>query len=339
MGDALFPSFPSGEADGNRCGTAVDIFTNFLPTSPIPIIAVTGCPGFDSGKGVVRTYEFDGNDWNVGTDISASNGANGDSFGSAVALAITCDFIPPITFSCTPRLAVGAPNKAHGSAILGGALYVYAGGSTWNETDIFTHVSPTSFAATFFGISMDMNGSQLITGSPGAFTTECGTAPRCGRTIRWERSGSSWNSTVGGGAVNLGGTPPGEQVGMQFGRSVALGFDNWIAIGAPMTDGPAGLVGTYEGLGLVELRRESNGDWGNGWGDSRAELRPESFSISLNYDDSRFGTSVAFGDERWLAVGVPHWPQLVLPGPSQTPRGQVWMYAEPDGVFSDRFEK
>jgi len=339
VGETFFPSLPPAVADGGRCGTAVDVVTSFLPTSPFSVMAVSSCPGFDSGKGVVRVYAFDGNEWSLNPDISASDGANGDSFGSALALTISCDFVPPAGISCLPRLAVGAPTKQHGNAILAGAVYVYAGNDL-NETDIFTHESPSTFGATLFGISVDINSSQLLVGSSGAYTTNCPNAPRCGRTLRWERDGSNWNSTVGGGAVNVGGTPPGEQVGMQFGRSVALGFDNWIAIGAPQTDGgDAGFGGTYEGLGMVELRRNSNGDWGNSWGDSRGELRPDNFPFSLDYDDSQFGASVAFGGQRWLAVGVPRWLHLSFPGPVEVRHGQVWMYAQPDGIFNDRFEQ
>jgi hypothetical protein len=320
---------------GMRCGTSVDIVSNPL-SSTTPVLAVTGCPGFDSGAGMVRTYEFDGNDWSFGTVISASDGANGDSFGSSVAITIACDFIPPTGIQCLPLLAVGAPNKQHGSAILGGAAYVYAG-NDFNETDIFTHESPSSFGATFFGASVDINGSQLLVGSRGAFTVDCPNAPRCGRVYRWERDGSSWNPQVGGGAINAGGAPAGEQGGMRFGHAVALGFDNWIAIAAPLTDGGENSFGNpVDELGHIELRRASDGDWGTNWTDTRDEFRPDSLSLPFNYTGSQFGQSVAFGGGRWLAVGMPRSPALPFPG---VPRGSVWLYAEPDGIFSDRFEQ
>ncbi len=124
---------------------------------------------------------------------------------------------------------------------------------------------------------------------------------------------------------------------MRFSRAVALGFDNWIAIAAPLTDGGEDAFGnTVEGLGLVELRRDSNGDWGTNWGDTQDEFRPENLSLPLNYDDSQFGTSLAFGGQRWLAVGAPRWSSLPFPG---APRGTVWLYAEPDRIFNDRFEQ
>lgn len=319
---------------GWECGTAVDIVSNPLSLST-PVIAVTGCPQEDSARGRVIVLPFDGNEWNQGTSLMASDGAAGDTFGAAVALAVSCDFVPPVGIACTPRLVVGAPTKQHGSAILGGAVYVYTG-SNWTETDIFTHPSPSAFGATLFGISVDINGSQLLVGSSQAFTTTCPDAPRCGTVRRWERDGGNWTLQSGGGAVNAGGTPPGEQVGMQFGRAVALGFDNWIAIAAPRTDGGEDSFGnTIEDLGLVELRRDDSGDWGTGWGDTKGELRPAGGLLPLNYDDSRFGTSVAFGGGRWLVVGAPRWPTLPLPGAQ---RGVVWIYGIVDELFTDRFE-
>jgi len=218
---------------------------------------------------------------------------------------------------------------------LGGAVYVYAG-SNFNETDIVTHESPTTFGATLFGISDDINSSQLLVGSSQAFTSNCPNAPRCGRVFRWEREGSTWTSRIGGGATNAGGTPPGEQLGMRFTRAVAQGFDNWIAIAAPLTDGGQDPFGhTVEGLGLVELRRASNRDWGTNWNDTQDEIRPENLFLPLDYDNSQFGTSIAFGGQRWLAVGAPRWSSLPFPG---APRGTVWMYAERDRIFADRYQ-
>jgi len=335
VGETLFPSLPVEIADGARCGSSVDIVTSFVPVGGFSTIAVTGCPGFDSAKGSVRVLGFDGNNWSLAPDLNASDGVSGDTFGAAVALTVSCDPAPPAGILCQPRLAVGAPTKSHGSAILGGAAYVFAG-SDWNETDIFTHESPSTFGATLFGISVDINPSQLLVGSSQAFTSNCPNAPRCGRVFRREREGSTWTSRIGGGAINAGGTPPGEQLGMRFSRAVALGFDNWIAIAAPLTDGGEDAFGnTVEGLGLVELRRASNGDWGTNWVDTQDEFRPENLSLPLNYDDSQFGTSLAFGGQRWLAVGAPRWSSLPFPG---APRGTVWLYAEPDRIFADRFQ-
>ena len=319
---------------GDQCGTAVDIARNQFSLSN-SLFAVTGCPQDESAQGRAIIYLFDGEQWHQGTSIFASDGASGDTFGAALAITVSCDFVPPVTFLCQPRLAVGAPTKQHGSAILGGAVYVYAG-SNFNETDIFTHESPTTFGATLFGISVDINPSQLLVGSSQAFTSNCPNAPRCGRVFRWERDGSTWTSQIGGGAINAGGTPPGEQLGMRFSRAVALGFNNWIAIAAPLADGGEdSFDNTVEGLGLVELRRASNRDWGTNWNDTQDEFRPENLSLPLNYDDSQFGASIALGGQRWLAVGAPRWSSLPFPG---APRGAVWLYAERDQIFADRFQ-
>lgn len=316
---------------GERCGTAVDISYTRVAVST-RAQAVSGCPGYSTGQGQVRSYAYDGDNWSQDATVTASNGAGGDGFGTALALHRTCSELPfP---NCSRRLAVGAPNKQHGSAILGGAVYVFAGGG-WGQTDVFTHPSPTSFGATFYGRSVDLNANQLLIGSPGGFTSECPNAPRCGLVNHYELNGTTWSSVGGGGAINSGGVPPGEQANMAFGRAVALGFDNWIAVAAPLADGPGSGGSATADVGMIELRRNDNGDWGASWSDYQGEFRPNPAALTY-VGESHFGNSLAFGGDRWLAVGYPRARTSLISGAR---RGQVWMYAQPDGVFADRFEQ
>ena len=318
-------------SEGERCGTDVSVATTPI-TIPAMATAVSGCPDFNSSRGQVRVYSFDGSDWAFNTTITSSDGGSGDSFGHSVALHRSCTFVP--TPSCLTRLAVGAPDKQHGSANLAGSAYVFNG--SWTETDVFTHVNPESFAGTLYGIAVDINSTQLVIGSAHGWNVECSNYPRCGMVYHYEFSGGSWSQVSGGGAINDGGNPPGQQQGMGFGRAVALGFDNWVAIGAPFTDGPDGSMGTWQDLGMAELRRGDNGAWGASWSDSRGELRPPGPSV-IDRDDSQFGFSLNFGGERWLAAGLPRTPTSGAFG--APPRGAVWIYNVPDGIFSDRFEE
>lgn len=320
----------SGQSTGERCGTAVSIATTPI-TLPATATAVSGCPQYNSALGRVRVYSFDGSDWSFNTAITSSDGSSGDTFGAAVSLHRSCSFLP--TPSCLTRLAVGAPTKQHGSSILAGSAYVFDG--SWNQTHSFTHLSPGSFGLTLFGIAVDINATQLIIGSSGGLTADCPNTPnvpRCGLARHWEFDSGGWNVAGVATASNVGGQPPGEQQSMAFGRAVALGFDNWIGVAAPFADGLNAFESQVEDLGMVELRRNDSGEWSAGH--YQGELRPVPGISSQT--GSHFGTSIAFGGGRWLAVGYPRARIGAFPGARL---GQVWMHAEPDGIFADRFEE
>lgn len=312
------------------CGTSVVLAFNPLNLN-MPAVAVWGCPYTNSDpsfSGSVWRASFDGDNWSaVPGSLNYSDAANGDQFGAALGLYRFCS----LPDSCLTQLAVGAPTKQHSNSDDAGSVYVF---QNWIETHIFTHPSPYSFDKTLFGASVDINASQLLVGAPGGYTTDCPDPPRCGYLRRWEADGNNWLFTMGGGAINAGGEPPGEQLGMQYGQAVALGFDNWIAVAAPYTDGPDGSGGMTKNVGMIELRRGSNGDWGSDWDDTQGEIRPHPLQDN-NATDSHFGTSVAFGDFlRWLAVGV---PGALTDAAPQVRRGQVWVYDIADGIFADRF--
>jgi hypothetical protein len=319
---------------GERCGAAVSIALTPI-VIPARATAVSGCPGYNQSQGKVQVYSFDGSDWSFNTTITSSDGVGGDLFGRAVALHRSCGFIPAPT--CLTRLAVGAPGKAHGTLLAVGSAYVFDGG--WNETDIFTPFTAPWHAATLYGIDVDINRDQLIIGSSHGLAGSCPGSPswpRCGRIDHFEFDSGSWSYSNGGGAINDGGSPPGQERDMAFGQAVALGFDNWIAIAAPFTDGPDGQSGTWDNLGMVELRRDVSGGWGVGSSSYRGELRPSGPS-SINRAGSLFGNSLDFDNGRWLAVGIPR--TRVATGSSAPRFGEVWMYVRSDGIFADRFEE
>jgi hypothetical protein len=317
--------------DFARCGTDVSIAVTPI-TIPALATAVSGCPQHNNSQGQVRVYSFDGSDWSFNTTITSSDGTSGDTFGAAVALHRSCTFLP--TPSCLTRLAVGAPTKQHGTSFLAGSAYVFDG--SWNQTHSFTHLSPDSFGLTLFGIAVDINATQLVIGSSGGLTGDCPNTPnvpRCGLARHWEFDNGNWNVSSVATAVNVDGAPSGEQQGMAFGRAVALGHDNWIAVAAPMTDRPDSDGDTVADLGMVELRRNNNGAWSAGH--YQGEIDPLVGTV-FDQSDTRFGTSVAFGGGRWLAVGH---PRVKIGRFEGVRRGLVYMYAVPDGIFADRFEE
>ena len=309
---------------GTQCGYDVSVARRALDFAQ-PAVAIVGCPGASNSAGFARVYIFDGDSWSTEPSIYSTDSSSGDNFGAAVSLHSSCTLFP--SPSCLTRLAVGAPHKKHGDAVLAGSVYVFDG--SWTETDIFTLPQPDFLDYAYFGAAVDINRTELLVGVPGGQTSQaCSDLPRCGQARHWERSGGSWTFKSSGGAINSGGDPAGEQLGMRFGNTIALGFDNWIAVGAPYTDGSAG-----NNVGLVELRRNDNGDWGVGTNDSRGEIRTTNPRPGQVFANGLFGHSLAFGDDNWLAIGFPRW------GTTEGQQGAVWMYAIPDGIFADRFEQ
>ena len=310
---------------GSRCGTQVAVSATGVTSGAA--IAAIGCPGWNEERGRVWTRDYSAGDGAWGeswTAVNSSDNAPGDRFGESLAL-----YRGEALGMSVRRMVVAAPHRSFPPAFGAGKVYAFEGPG-WTETQSFTHVNPSSFSATFYGSALAMNASQLIIGARGGLTFVCPNAPRCGQVYRYERSGSTWQSAGGGGAVNLGGNPPGEQVGMRFGAAVAIGFDNWVAVAAPRANGWTQSNGLAQEVGMVELRRADNGGWGVSWNDHQGEVRPAGIGL-LAASQGHFGTSVAFGGRR-LAVGYPHAGVQIIGR-----RGQVWIYAE-DRIFTDGFE-
>ncbi len=311
---------------GSRCGTSIGL----SPTSANGVAVMAyGCPGWNSAQGrvVVRAYDTATGTWGPSQAlVNPSDPANGDRFGESLALYRTM-----AGQIVVQRLAVGAPYKTHGPALAAGSVYVF-NGSSLNPGAILTGPAPQNFALTYFGSALAMNNTQLIVGARGGFTTECSNAPRCGTVARYLRSGTDWLLQEGGGAVNAGGNPPGEQAGMDFGATVAIGPNNWVAIAAPRADSWTQFDGVASDVGAVELRRANDGGWGVSWNDTRGEFRPGAIG-ALVHDQGRFGTGLDLDGDR-LAIGYPR-SGTAVPGGGR--RGQVWIY-EPDTLFANGFE-
>lgn len=305
-------------APGGRCGTAVVINAPYSASSQ-PTLAV-GCPGNAGDQGAVVVYDRNPTtfDWAIDDVLAASDGAVGDQFGSSLSLFRSASG----TFG-TELLAVGAPTTGVGSTFGVGATYVFSGTLAWAENDKVTGFGQGNYSVTLFGQSVAINDETLLVGEPGGFTTDCPNAPRCGAFDMFEPSGTDWNYSGGQYAFgeNPGGNPPGAQVGMSYGASVAMGFDNMIAVGAPDTDGFTGTGGLAEKVGLVELYRLPG-------------LTPLGGFLpaigDLGLAEGHFGTSVDFG-QQFLAVGYPDSGNIT----GRT--GSVRIYG-PDRIFCSGFE-
>ncbi len=313
----------------SRCGTSVAVSASGASNGDA--VTATGCPGWDSARGRVltRTLSTVSGSWSSTTQLMASNAAAADRFGQTVA--IVRDEVFGIS---ARRLAVGAPSKQHGGAGFAGSVYVFED-SPWTQTAHITGPSPSSFSSTFFGSALAITNNQLIIGARGGVTASCPNAPRCGTVTRYQRISNAWQFQEGGGAINAGGNPAGEQPSMWFGNAVAIGFDNWVAVAAPRADRSTATLppGIAANVGMVELRRNDVGGFGVGSPQSQGELRPGAIIPGVAAS-GQFGTAIAFGDRR-LAIGYPFAGTLSISGTVR--RGQVWIYEE-DRIFANDFE-
>ncbi len=168
------------------------------------VIAV-GAPGKGGDTGAVYLYRFDPsmNAWSE-SEVSASGGAPGDRFGSALAVS-------------GGSLAVGAPG--------GETLYVFLfdpSSGAWSQ--ISTLSATDGVAGDAFGAAIAMNGGLIAVGAPNADVSS-DTDRGAAYVFRFDPSANSWGSEVKLIAAN--GAP-----GSHFGRNIAASSDT-IVIGAP----------------------------------------------------------------------------------------------------------
>jgi hypothetical protein len=113
--------------------------------------AMVGSPGHtvggNDGQGAVYVYTQSGSDWTQQVELSSSDGAASDAFGSAVAYDGT-------------SLAVGAPSHKVGSNANQGAGYIFTGsGATWTQTAELVASDGTSNQ--FLGTSISVSGGLV----------------------------------------------------------------------------------------------------------------------------------------------------------------------------------
>lgn len=152
--------------------------------------AVVGAPneanGGDINVGAAYVFTFDGAAWSQAARLTASDGAAGDLFGTAVAID-------------DGTIVVGARGQDEfaGNA---GAAYVFTGsGSAWSQAD---KLLPSSMGDNAFGFTVAVDGDRIAVGAPytGSGTTNSGAA------YIFDAGGSGWTETTrlatgGGGAV------------------------------------------------------------------------------------------------------------------------------------------
>lgn len=213
--------FPNDAANNDRAGERV-------ATNGATILV--GAPGKDNGRGAVYQFGRDVTNSFFGPfKISASDGVDGDNFGSAVAMSGT-------------TAIVGAPAATIGAHTLQGAAYVFTEGvpgGVWAERTKLTASDGTEFD--LFGSSAAIEGDLALIGLPGMG------AGRPGTVRFFTRSGTSWSQQ------KL--APPDSAPDDLFGQSVALS-GNQALVGA--------LTGPTNGLngpGAAYLFQQTTTGW------------------------------------------------------------------------------
>lgn len=193
---------PPGSLAFDAAGGAVALAGNRL---------VIGAPGRSGQAGSVYVYEFAGGQWNATATLIASDAADEDQFGTAVALA-------------GDTIVVGAPRVEDGGGPAdSGAVYIYdrAGGS-WSQVQRLTDIAATPNA--LLGNALAFDGSDLFAAAPGDTNGR-------GTVLHWRRNGSFANP------VRI--TPPGLEDFDQYGSSLAWDGQR-LAVGAREFNGGEG---------------------------------------------------------------------------------------------------
>jgi hypothetical protein len=181
--------------------------------------AVIGADARNSGTGAAYVFKRSGTKWTQQAELTASNGAAGDSFGVSVAIT-----------AATSTAVVGADTK-NSSA---GAAYVFTrSGSTWTQRAELT--ASDAAANSFFGFSVAIAGSTAVVGATGS--------NRTGAAYVFTGSGSTWTQQAKLTATR-------GIAGDEFGFSVALSGIT-AAVGAINNNAGAGAAYVFTRSGTI----------------------------------------------------------------------------------------
>jgi nucleoside-specific outer membrane channel protein Tsx len=173
---------------------------------------VVGAPGHAVGsnsyQGAAYVFVQSGTTWSQQAELTASDGAASDGFGSSVAVSGS-------------TIAVGAPSHQVGANFDQGAAYAFVqSGTTWSQQAELT--ASDGAASDLFGRSVAVSGSTIVVGALGH---QVGANSDQGAAYAFAQSGTTWSQqaelTASDGAQND-----------QFGWSVSVSGST-IAVGAP----------------------------------------------------------------------------------------------------------
>jgi hypothetical protein len=261
-------------------------------TSNTLLVGMLNDEDVEANAGAVYVYEHDGNAWEHAATISASDGAAGDGFSSALALIGDYNndgIVDPL------RAVVGAPQHSLTGFNREGAAYLYRDeDGSWVEEAKLTASDPS--AAASFGVSVAISGDRVLIGATG--NRADGVGFNAGAAYVFEYDGEQWVETAkltASDAVSS----------AEFGFSIALDGDRAL-IGARLDSELAG------GAGAAYLFRFEDGEW-----NEEAKL-----TAWDNNGFHLFGSSVALDGTQAL-VGSPNW---AAPGGDGTGKAYHFLY-------------
>jgi Zn-dependent metalloprotease len=206
-------------AAGDGFGRSVSVHTGRL---------LVGAGGVDCTAGIdcgaAYVYELVGETWANELTLTATDTADGDGFGTAVALH-------------GDRLVIGAPGHELPGIGRGGAVYVFERtAGLWHQTAKLLAEFPGNDDQ--FGQTVALRGDTIVVGAPG---TDCPAGVECGAAYVFERVGSSWVLRATLAPTGAGGAH---------------------AVGAAVsTDGNVIVLGTQNGTDLAYVYERSGSDW------------------------------------------------------------------------------
>jgi len=236
-------------------GATPDYFGSSIAVSGNTI--VVGAPqhavGSNSTQGAAYVFVQSGGTWSEQAELTASDGAAFDEFGSSVAVNGT-------------TVVVGAGWRTLGSNNSQGAVYVFVeGGGTWSQQAELT--ASDGGAYNYFGRTVALSGSTIVVGAPGHGT---GSNTSQGAVYLFTQSGTNWSQQ----AELIASDGEGYDA---FGSSVAVSGSTAL-VGAPCHPAAAGC-----GPGAAYIFVGNGGTWSQ-----QAEL-----SASDGVSQDEFGWSVA----------------------------------------------
>lgn len=251
-----------------------------------------------TGNGALYVYVRTGSTWTQEQKLLAPDKFFSDALGSAVAID-----------DDGTRIVGGANGARVGTTTAAGAAYVFVrSGSAWTFEQKLTAGTPQ--VQVYFGTSVDISGdgSRIVVGEPGPYTTWMGAA------YVFSRSGTSWasESTI---------TNPSTQASQNFGQSVAMSGDgSRVAVGAPDQSESTGTPTSNNGAAFVFSRTVTT------WNVEQKLLAPDrtsqaEFGISVDLDQD--GSRVAVG-ARSVADTSPPFYAAVGAGYVFTRSGVAW---------------
>jgi hypothetical protein len=158
-------------------GAADDVFGYSVALSGTTALvgAYNKTIGAIAGQGAAYVFTFSGSTWRQQQELTASDGATNDEFGSSVALSGT-------------TALVGAQRKNIGSADSQGAAYVFTfNGTTWSQHQELT--ASTGAGNDHFGYSVALAGTTALVGAP---FKQIGLNGNQGVTYVFTFNGSTW---------------------------------------------------------------------------------------------------------------------------------------------------